>query len=34
MRYTFVDESWTTMAAKAQLIAIEKEVQYWGHLRN
>lgn len=32
MRYTFVDESWTTLSAKAQLKAIENEIRYWGHL--
>lgn len=32
MRYTFVDESWTTINAKAQLKQIQHEIKYWGHL--
>ena len=33
IRYTFMDESWSTMEAKSQLGAIKKEIKYWGHLR-
>lgn len=33
LRFTFVDESWTTQDSKAQIKAIENEIRRWGHLR-
>ena len=32
MRYTFVDEQYTTLQSKLQLKMIESEVKQWGHL--
>ena len=33
MRFTFVDEAYTTLNAMDQIKLIEKEIKYWGHLR-
>ena len=34
LRYTFMNENWTTTSAKDQIKLIEREIKCWGHLRN